>query len=163
MLKTPKLLAFLHTVFLLTPPLCIVLLSLGCVRQKHTTHEKVFERGWIGGDYKFAHVRHQMVNARGTVNAFPSALLPSYKAGLLLTSLSTNTPAQIGGLQEGDLIVAIDQQPVTSLGDFRHIVDASPPGSRRTIRTFREGRLIDSTVLVGPERFKRQGEFVIAL
>ena len=147
--------------------LCILLagslLSVGCAHHKRTTTETVFERGWIGGEYRPAHIRHQMFSPRDTLNAFPSGLVPSYKAGLLLSSLSTNTPAQIGGLREGDLIVAIDEQPVSTLEDFRHAIDHSSPGAKLEIRVFRKGKLLDCSVLAGREKFKRQGELMIAL
>lgn len=136
---------------------------MGCAGRKHADNEKIFERGWIGGEYKPAHSRQTIYSARGTINAFPPLLRSTHKAGILLTALSTNTPAQFAGLHEGDLILELDGQPVTRLQDFRRTIDHSQPGTMLAVRAFREGEILDCKIPVGRETFRRQGELVIAL
>src|SRR4051812_30725764 len=58
-------------------------------KPKNKKPEKIFERGWIGGDYK-------------AVRTFPPNLEPKPKAGILVTALNAETPAHLAGLNEGD-------------------------------------------------------------
>lgn len=46
--------------------------------------------------------------------------------GIRITSVETNSPAEQIGLQAGDLVIAVNRQPVNSVGDFRRLVEAAP-------------------------------------
>src|SRR5580692_8598655 len=95
-----------------------------------TTKEKaVSERGWVGGEFK-------------TVRAFPKPLAPRPKAAILVAALGTNTPARAAGLRAGDLILALDHQPVGQLSDFRRKIDASEPGTLLPVTAFRDGQTV---------------------
>jgi S1-C subfamily serine protease len=47
---------------------------------------------------------------------------PVPEAGLVVTSLQSAGPAERAGLAVGDDVLAVDQKPVTSLGDVRDIL-----------------------------------------
>jgi S1-C subfamily serine protease len=44
---------------------------------------------------------------------------PEPQAGLIVTSLQSEGPAELAGLAVGDDVLAVDQRPVGSLGDLR--------------------------------------------
>src|SRR3954471_8561096 len=92
--------------------------------EKPTTDKKEKEptehhRGWIGGEYKLVRRHWNWFMSDQAVVAFPKSLSGTEKKGLLITALSTNTPAYIAGLREGDLILELDHEKVTSVPNFR--------------------------------------------
>ena len=118
------------------------------------------ERGWIGGDYVLA--RHQsalrnFAGDTGVESMSSESLPPAQKKAILLTHLHTNTPAALAGLHERDLIVELDHQPMTSLGQFRRAVDRTPPGTPLPVKVYREGQFMDYTVAVGREKYRSGG------
>ncbi|MGX5913163.1 Do family serine endopeptidase [Aliidiomarina sp. Khilg15.8] len=46
--------------------------------------------------------------------------------GVRITSVETASPAEQIGLQAGDLVIAVNRQPVASVGDFRRLIEAAP-------------------------------------
>jgi len=129
--------------------------------EESSTKEKVkkreHSRGWIGGEYKLAKRHWSWFSSTEAVVAFPRSLTNTQKAGILVTSLSTNTPACLSGLREGDLLLEIDHKKVTSLSGFRQMIDQTAPGTSITIRAYRDGKLQDYQVTVGSEAFRHQG------
>src|SRR5438309_579933 len=97
-----------------TIPLFLSALTLGC-SSTMSKEMPVHERGWIGGEYK-------------VVTVFPAGFSNAPKAAILVTALSTNTPASLAGLEEGDLILELNHQPATKLRRLRQEIDHSQPG-----------------------------------
>src|SRR5215475_10104942 len=114
------------------------------------------QRGWIGGEYKLAKRHGNMFMSTETVVAFPKSLTTNEKKGLLITALSTNTPAYLAGLREGDLILELDHSPITSLRDFRRKIDEMKPGTPLGIRAFRNDVAQDYDITVGRETYNHQ-------
>jgi hypothetical protein len=108
------------------------------------------QRGWIGGEYK-------------VVRVFPAGLKPSQESALLVTHLNTNTPAALGGLAEGDLILELNQQPATKLNNFRRTIDGTEPGKSVAIKAWRNGQTVESKVRVGRETFTNNGTLALGL
>ena len=100
-----------------------VLLSAGCATS-NPAEKPVHQRGWIGGQYKLARQPRWMGNS-DAIDAFPGQLKKTQTTGILVTALSSNTPAHLAGVKEGALILEINHQPVTCLADFRRILAAS--------------------------------------
>ena len=75
----------------------------------------------------------------------------------------TNAPARQAGLREGDLILAVDHKPVTSLKAFHERIDHSRPGTALPVAAWREGKKIEMDVPVGRETFKHWGTFAVGL
>ncbi|HEX6419962.1 MAG TPA: S1C family serine protease [Acidimicrobiales bacterium] len=73
-------------------------------------------------------------DAPGTLSA--TALMPS---GVEVASVVPGGPADGGGLQPGDLIVAVDGMPVTQLADLFDDLRGRSPGERLDVTVIRDG------------------------
>jgi membrane-associated protease RseP (regulator of RpoE activity) len=149
---------------------CAVLIS-GCAsapKDKTVAQEKpVHQRGWIGGSYKRAKAAHtvsdMLFGDGGAIYAFPPALTPTQKAGVLITALATNTPAYQAGLRAGDLILELDHQQVLDLPGFWQVVTETRPGATLPVKAYRDGQTMDYTVTAGREKFQEVGTFAVGL
>lgn len=121
------------------------------------------QRGWIGGEYKLVRRHLNWFMSEESVVAFPKSLTTNEKKGLLITALSTNTPAYLAGLREGDLILELDHSGITSLKEFRRKIDQMKPGSPLAIRAFRNEAAGDYDITVGRETYNHQGIFAVSL
>ncbi len=119
-------------------------------------------RGWIGGEYKVARRHWSWSDTTDAVVAFPKPLTNTQK-GILITALSTNTPAYLAGLREADLILELDHQKIISFADFRRKIDQAKPGASLAVQIYRHGELQDYDVTVGRETFRENGAFAIGL
>jgi hypothetical protein len=126
-----------------------VVMMCGCAS---TTSKEVaaHQRGWIGGEYKL-------------VKKFPPELKHKQHAALLVTSLNSNTPAAMAGLNEGDLILAMNREKATGLKKFYACVDKSEPGTILAIKAWHDGEIIERNVRVGRETYSNQGVFMVGL
>jgi putative serine protease PepD len=61
-------------------------------------------------------------------------------AGAQITSVSSGSPAELVGITEGDVIVAVDDKPVRSYQDLSARVVAKSPGDKLKIRLRRDGK-----------------------
>jgi S1-C subfamily serine protease len=107
----------------------LVVILTGCAGEKN---RPVAQRGWIGGDYALAKPSSFLVamsGSPGVVGTLPKSLQHTQKAAIMVTQLTTNTPAEMAGLSAGDFILEINHQPVTRLQAFRRQIDRSPPGT----------------------------------
>jgi hypothetical protein len=109
----------------------------------------VHQRAWIGGEYK-------------KVRTLPEPLRAERKAAILVTALSSNTPARLAGVREGDLVLELNHKPMTKLKDFRAIIDHSEPGTTLPVKVHRNGESMDYQVVVGRETYRHWGTFMIA-
>jgi S1-C subfamily serine protease len=60
--------------------------------------------------------------------------------GAIVTSVSSGGPAERAGLQRGDVITAINKQPVNDNNSLRNLVASMPPGSTVEVTARRNGR-----------------------
>ena len=74
-------------------------------------------RGWLG------------VNAENLSPGLASLMGIGGSGGILLTGVYPNTPAEQAGLRSGDVIVAVNQRPITKLQDALHQVAQTAPGT----------------------------------
>lgn len=145
------------------PLLCLfAILLAGCSTTKSKPEaEKVHQRGWIGGEFKLARKFSAWNVIFGTRDEFiptlPHGLSSSNRAGILVAALSSNAPVRQAGLREGDLILALNRQPVTTLKAFRQTVDRAEPGTSLPIAAWRDGKTFECNVVVGRETFKNWG------
>jgi len=60
--------------------------------------------------------------------------------GVIVTSVSSGGPAERAGIKRGDVITAINKQPVVDNNGLRNLVASLPPGSNVDVSTLRNGR-----------------------
>jgi S1-C subfamily serine protease len=68
-----------------------------------------------------------------------SLSLPSAR-GAIVTSVANGGPAERAGLKRGDVITAINKQPVIDNNSLRNLVASQPPGSNVDVTASRNGR-----------------------
>jgi len=61
-------------------------------------------------------------------------------AGVLLADILPDTPASGSGLERGDIIIAVESEPVSSVPSFRNRIAATEPGTRVSFSVLRNGR-----------------------
>jgi len=69
--------------------------------------------------------------------------------GAQISSLQSGSPAAAAGLQVGDVITAIDGQPVSSSTDAADLITADAPGSKVTITYLRAGATQTASATLG--------------
>jgi len=67
--------------------------------------------------------------------------------GAVLESVEAGSPAAVAGLMSYDLVVRLDGEPVTGVGDLIHLLDRDRIGKPVRIEALRRGRLRDVTVV----------------
>jgi hypothetical protein len=97
------------------------------------------------------------------MEAYPVALRTNHEwnAGILITALSSNTPARFAGLHPGDLILEINHARMKKMEDFRSIIDRTEPGASLPLTVYRDGQMREYHVAVGREIFRTGGVFII--
>ena len=88
-------------------------------------------RAYVGVTAETAPVPRRHALAAGIANA----------TGAMLSSVEQSGPASAGGLMRHDLIVALDGQPVTGVGDLIRLLNADRIGRTVTADVLRLGRL----------------------
>jgi serine protease Do len=75
--------------------------------------------------------------------------------GILVTQPLADGPAAQAGVESGDIITAVDKQPLTSIEQFREDIAALPPGTTVTLTIFRDGQTREIAVQLGelPDQF----------
>jgi len=69
--------------------------------------------------------------------------------GVQLDNLTTNGPADIAGIKEGDIIVEFDKIPIRTTGEMLSRVRRAVPRSIVTLKVMRDGQLVDVPVKMG--------------
>ena len=67
------------------------------------------------------------------------ALEMNSRDGALVTQVVGDSPAELGGVQEGDVIIRFDNKNITDPSNLRNIVSLMPPGSKSDVVVFRNG------------------------
>jgi len=67
------------------------------------------------------------------------ALEMNSRDGALVTQVVGESPAELGGVQEGDVIIRFDNKNITDPSNLRNIVSLMPPGSKSDVVVFRNG------------------------
>lgn len=61
-------------------------------------------------------------------------------SGALIGGVESGSPAAKGGLQPGDVVLRIDDQPVITSGDLARMIADSRPGTAITLKYWRDGK-----------------------
>ena len=80
--------------------------------------------------------------------------------GAIVTSVATGGPAERAGIRRGDVITAINKQPVIDNNSLRNLVASMPPGSNVAVTALRNGRDQNFTVALAelPDRERPESE-----
>lgn len=70
------------------------------------------------------------------------------RAGVLVTEVYSDTPAEKAGFQIGDLIVGFAGRPVANPRELQALVERSPAGSKQNVAVLRDGKSITLYVVV---------------
>ncbi|HVC70248.1 MAG TPA: PDZ domain-containing protein [Acidimicrobiales bacterium] len=66
--------------------------------------------------------------------------------GARITTVMTGSPAAAAGLHDGDVVEAVDAQPIDSLADLQASLYTSPPGTAVSVLLARSGREVLTTM-----------------
>jgi S1-C subfamily serine protease len=69
--------------------------------------------------------------------------------GLMLLSIESDSPAERGGLLQGDILVALGDYPLQSVDDLLLLLGSERVGEQITLRVVRGGQLIEVTAQLG--------------
>lgn len=106
------------------------------IEQQLRTSGKV-TRGWLG--VLIQDVNEDLATSFGRKQA----------GGALISEVTKDSPAEKSGLKQGDIIIAIDEIPVTSVADLRNKIAMTPPNTGLTLRVLRDGKERDLAATVG--------------
>jgi Do/DeqQ family serine protease len=111
---------------------------------------------------KTGKVRRGMLGV--TVQSVDSDLAASFNLpaarGAIVTSVQNGSPAERAGLKRGDVITAINKQPVIDNNSLRNLVASMAPGSTAEVTAIRNGREQDFQVALAelPEKQRAESE-----
>jgi serine protease Do len=103
-------------------------------------------RGWLG------------VAIQRVTPSIAKSLGLSEASGALVSSVMPNSPAALVGLKPGDVIVAVDGQPIKQVHDLPRIVAAAPVGKPLPLTVRREGKEIKLSPVIAELKPAQQRE-----
>jgi serine protease Do len=117
------------------------------VAETLVTHGKVV-RGFIG------------IGIQDLTQGLADSFGISAHAGALITDVQPDTPGARAGLKSGDVVTAIDGQPVDSASRLGLVVGEAPPGTRLSLDVLSSGKTerIAVTTAVKPARDGENGD-----
>ena len=95
-------------------------------------------RGWLG-------IEVQKVSPR-----LAEFLGPEIAGGVLISDVIRNGPANQAGIKAGDIIIAINDQPIQDAKDAINYIARQKPGTRVKIHAIRRGQLYQIDTTIGP-------------
>lgn len=69
--------------------------------------------------------------------------------GLMLLSIEADSPAERGGLLQGDVLVSLDDYPLQSVDDLLLLLGSDRVGEQVALRAVRGGQLVEAAVQLG--------------
>lgn len=71
--------------------------------------------------------------------------------GLIITQIEKDSPAEKANLEYGDVIISVEGQKISSLGEIFEIIEVNDirPGDRMRMRIWRNGRYLSRTITLG--------------
>lgn len=108
------------------------------IQQQLMSNGKV-TRGWLG------------VGIQDVDSDLANSFQLESATGILLTEVSQNSPADRAGLQQGDVLLAMDGIELTGVTDLRNRVAMTAPGSKVEFSLSRDGKKDKITVTIGEQ------------
>lgn len=105
-------------------------------------------RGWLG--VVIQDVNDELAKSFGLENT----------KGVLISEVSKDSPAEKGGIQQGDVIIELDGKPIKDVSILRNIVAMVQPGSTVPVTVIRDGKKENLKVTIGeqPADFAKMGQ-----
>ena len=97
----------------------------------------IVERGWLG-------VRIQAVSP-----ALADSLALPAPTGALIAGVAPKSPAAVGGIQPGDVILSVNATKVEQMRDLPRLVAGLDLGEKHTFKVWRDGRHVTLNFMVG--------------
>ena len=85
------------------------------------------------------------------------------ESGVLVRSVEPESPAEQGGVEPTDIIIKINKNRVRSIRDYLEILKQYPPGESLSLKLFRNGKNISTTVKTEEFSLKKAEEIVTRL
>ena len=73
-------------------------------------------------------------------NETAEALELNTRNGALITDVVNNSPAMLGGIEEGDVIIEFDGEKIENTSNLKNVVSLTPPDSKSIVKVVRNGR-----------------------
>jgi len=99
-------------------------------------HGKVL-RGWLG--VAIQNLTPDMAKAFGL----------KISEGVLVGDVTPDSPAEKAGMQRGDVVISINEEPVSSTGQLRNLIAVAGSGSKVKVGVFRKDQRLTLTVQLG--------------
>jgi hypothetical protein len=146
---------------------CVLLVLLLTPFEGSADQNTIHSRGWIGGRYLQAKESYWAAKfppaQSDSVYVLPEKIKAEYSGGIFVARVFAGTPAAIGGLSEGELLLCLNERALPDLKTFYAIIDAAAPGSNLRVRGFRQGEIVDHHLVVGQESYKKVGRLELFL
>jgi len=81
--------------------------------------------------------------------------------GLQLTQVAPNSPAGMAGLAEHDIIVSVEEMPLTDQDSLRQSLSNFKPGDEVTLKLVRRGKVIEQEVALGETQALQDAQALI--
>lgn len=94
-------------------------------------------RGWLG--ISIQEISKELAESFGMKNT----------NGALITGVEKSSPAEMGGLETGDVITKFDSKPISTSSDLPRVVGATKPGKSVPVEVLRKGTVKNINVAVG--------------
>ena len=113
--------------------------------------KKLEHRAWLGGELKLAK-RGDEAFSPSRIGAFPRDL--KQQAGIFVNAAHPETPLAIAGIVTGDLILSLDDKPMTSLKTLQRSVESRAPGDTIRLTVYRDDNIEERTATLGIESYE---------
>ncbi|MDD5599647.1 MAG: PDZ domain-containing protein, partial [Victivallaceae bacterium] len=95
--------------------------------------------------------------------ALPEQIAKQQTRAVFVDRIYDGTPACKAGIKAGDVIFKINDKTVDGFESFRGIIDKSVPGDNLKLSIYRDGNVMEKTVIVGRETYSGKSVFYIGI
>ena len=101
-------------------------------------------RGWIG------------VEPRDITPELADNLSLSKKEGVIIAAVLKNGPADKAGIRPGDILVSVDEKPISNMAEMFNLIAQLQPESKARVTVLRDAKEIPLEIVVGKRPSKKR-------